>query len=60
VRVCTEQYRAGAVLITELMAANADLARAQLDLVSAAIDARIAHSQLVRAIGADGPYDVAR
>ncbi len=60
VRVRTEQYRAGAVLITELMAANADLARAQLDLVSAAIDARIAHSQLVRAIGADGPYDVAR
>lgn len=59
VRVRTEQYRAGAGLITELMAATADLARAQLDLVSAAIDARIAHTQLVRAIGADGPYDVA-
>ncbi|MBN8615784.1 MAG: TolC family protein [Deltaproteobacteria bacterium] len=58
VRVRTEQYRAGAGLITELMAATADLARAQLDLVSAAIDARIAHTQLVRAIGADGPYDV--
>jgi outer membrane protein TolC len=60
VRVRTEQYRAGAGLITELMAATADLARAQLDLVSAAIDARIAHTQLVRAIGADGPYDLAR
>ncbi len=59
VRVRTEQYRAGAGLITELMAATADLARAQLDLVSAAIDARIAHTQLTRAIGADGPYDVA-
>ncbi|GAB4214409.1 MAG: hypothetical protein OHK0013_39040 [Sandaracinaceae bacterium] len=58
VRVRTEQFRAGAGLITELMAATADLARAQLDLVSAAIDARIAHTQLVRAIGADGPYDV--
>lgn len=58
VRVRTEQYRAGAGLITELMAATADLARAQLDLVSAAIDARIAHSQLLRATGADGPYDV--
>ena len=54
----TEQFRAGAGLITELMAATADLARAQLDLVSAAIDARIAYSQLVRAIGADGPFDV--
>lgn len=58
VRVRTEQFRAGAGLITELMAATADLARAQLDLVSAAIDARIAHSQLVRAIGADGPFEV--
>ncbi len=58
VRVRTEQFRAGAGLITELMAATADLARAQLDLVSAAIDARIAYSQLVRAIGADGPFDV--
>jgi outer membrane protein TolC len=58
VRVRTEQFRAGAGLITELLAATADLARAQLDLVSAAIDARIAYTQLVRAIGADGPYDV--
>lgn len=54
VRVRTEQYRAGAGLITELMAATADLARARLDLVSAAVDARIAHAQLLRAIGADG------
>jgi len=58
VRVRTEQFRAGAGLITELMAATADLARAQLDLVSAAIDARNAYSQLVRAVGADGPFDV--
>lgn len=57
VRVRTEQYRAGAGLITELMAATSDLARAQLDLVTAAIDARIARSQLTRAVGADGPYD---
>lgn len=58
VRVRTEQYRAGAGLITELMAATADLARAQLDLISAAIDARIAYAQLRRATATDGPFDV--
>jgi outer membrane protein TolC len=58
VRVRTEQFRAGSGLITELMAATADLARAQLDLVSAAIDARIAYTQLQRATGADGPFPV--
>ena len=58
VRVRTEQLRAGSGLITELMAATADRARAQLDLVTAAIDARIAYSQLQRATGRDGPYDL--
>ncbi len=55
VRVRTEQYRVGAGVITELMAATADLARAQLELVSSAIDARIAEAQLARATGADSP-----
>ena len=58
VRVRTEQLRAGSGLITELMSATADRARAQLDLVSAAIDARIAYAQLQRATGRDGPYDL--
>jgi outer membrane protein TolC len=56
-RVRTEQYRAGATVVTELVLAVNERARAQLDLVSAAIDARVAYSQLQRATGSDGPYD---
>jgi outer membrane protein TolC len=56
-RVRTAQYRAGATVITELVLAVNERARAQLDLVGTAIDARIAHTQLRRAIGADGPYE---
>lgn len=58
VRVRTEQYRAGTGIITELMSATADLARAQLDLVTAAIDARIALSQLRRATGDDRSWEM--
>lgn len=56
-RVRTEQYRAGATVVTELVLAVNDRARAQLDLIGAAIEARVAYSQLQRAIGADGPYE---
>jgi outer membrane protein TolC len=56
-RVRTAQYRAGATVITELVLAVNERARAQLELVGTAIDARIAHAQLRRAIGADGPYE---
>jgi outer membrane protein TolC len=57
VRVRSEQARLGTGLVTDLMTANATLAQAQLDLVTAAIGAHIAHAQLERAIGADGPYE---
>jgi len=59
-RVRTEQYRAGATVATELVLGVAERARAQLDLLNAALDARVSYSQLQRAIGADGPYDEAR
>ena len=51
-----EQYRAGATVVTELVLAVNERARAQLDLVSAALDARVAYSQLLRATGADENY----
>ncbi len=60
VRVRTEQARLGTGLITDLMLATTNLAQAQLDLASAAIDGRIAATQLERALGTDGPYDQAR
>lgn len=56
-RVRTEQYRAGATVITEVVLAVNDRARAQLELIGAAVEARVAYSQLQRAIGADGPYE---
>lgn len=56
-RVRQEQYRAGATIVTELVLAVTDRARAQLELIAAALDARIAHTQLQRAIGADTPYE---
>ena len=58
--VRTEQARLGAGLITDIMLATTNLAQAQLDLASAAIDARIAETQLTRALGADGHYEQAR
>lgn len=60
VRVRTEQARLGTGLITDLTLANTALAQAQLDLASAAIDARIADTQLARALGTDGPYPQAQ
>jgi outer membrane protein TolC len=56
-RVRTEQYRAGATVVTELVLAVHERARAQLDLIGAALDVRVAYSQLRRATGTDGPYD---
>jgi outer membrane protein len=56
-RVRTEQFRAGATVVTELVLAVTERARAQLDLIGAALDAHVAYSQLQRATGADGPYD---
>ncbi|AKF07114.1 outer membrane efflux protein [Sandaracinus amylolyticus] len=58
-RVRQEQYRAGATVVTELVLAVNERARAQLDLVSAALDARVAYSQLLRATGADENYQEA-
>lgn len=55
-RVRTEQYRAGATVVTELVLAVNERARAQLDLIGAALDARVAYSQLRRATAEDGPY----
>lgn len=55
-RVRQEQYRAGATVVTELVLAVNERARAQLELINAALDARVAHTQLQRAIGADPLY----
>jgi outer membrane protein TolC len=52
-RVQTERYRAGASTINDLIDANAEQVRAQLDLVNAAIDARLALARLARATAAD-------
>ncbi len=51
-RVMMERYRAGAATASDTIDASAEQVRAQLDLVNAAIDARIAHARLRRAIGA--------
>ncbi|MDQ3033049.1 MAG: TolC family protein, partial [Myxococcota bacterium] len=56
-RVRHEQYRAGATVVTELVLAVNERARAQLDLIGAALDARIAYTQLQRAIGTDPAYE---
>lgn len=52
-RVQTERYRAGASTINDLVDANAEQVRAQLDLVNAAIDARLALARLARATASD-------
>ncbi len=51
-RVQLERYRAGAATLTDLSDAAGEQARAQLELVSAATAARIAHAALRRALGA--------
>lgn len=54
-RVMTERHRAGAATTSELIDASAEQVRAQLDLVNAAIDARIANARLRRALGGETP-----
>jgi outer membrane protein TolC len=49
-RVRREQFRAGSVVATEVIQAETELRRARLELVSAAIDARIASARIDRAI----------
>jgi outer membrane protein len=49
-RVRREQFRAGAAVATDVVMAEGDLNRARLDLVNAAIDLRIAHARLQRAV----------
>jgi len=53
-RVQMERYRAGASTVSDLIDASAEQIRAQLDLVTAAIDARVARARLTRALGQDG------
>jgi outer membrane protein TolC len=50
-RVRWEQLRAGAAVTADLIDANAELTRARLDLVDAAIDIRLAAARLRRAVG---------
>ncbi|KAF0166033.1 MAG: hypothetical protein FD160_4065, partial [Caulobacteraceae bacterium] len=49
-RVRREQFRAGAAVATDVVYAEADLRRARLELVNAAIDIRIARARLNRAL----------
>jgi outer membrane protein TolC len=49
-RVRREQFRAGSAVATEVIDAETDLRRARLELVSAAIDARIAAARINRAV----------
>ncbi len=52
-RVQMERYRAGAATASDLIDASAEQVRAQLDLVNAAIDARVALARLERATGGE-------
>jgi outer membrane protein TolC len=45
-----EQFRAGSVVATEVIQAETELRRARLELISAAIDTRIASARLDRAV----------
>jgi outer membrane protein TolC len=49
-RVRREQFRAGSAVATDVIDAEAELRRARLDLVNAAIDTRIAQARLERAV----------
>lgn len=49
-RVRREQFRAGAAVATDVVDAEAELRRARLELVNAAIDVRIARARLDRAV----------
>lgn len=48
-RVRREQFRAGSVVATEVIQAETELRKARLELISAAIDARISKARLDRA-----------
>jgi outer membrane protein TolC len=52
-RIRAERFRAGASVMSDVVDADAELSRARLDLINAAIDLRIAHARLRRAIGED-------
>lgn len=49
-RVRREQFRAGAAVATDVVDAEAELRRARLELINAAIDVRIAQARLDRAV----------
>jgi outer membrane protein TolC len=49
-RVRREQFRAGAAVATDVVDAEAELRRARLELINAAIDVRIARARLDRAV----------
>jgi len=55
-RVRREQLAAGTVVQTDLIQTEAELTSARLDLLNAAVDARIARAQLLRAV--EAPDDV--
>jgi outer membrane protein TolC len=52
-RIRQERFRAGAAVTTDIIDADAELSRARLDLVNAAIDLRVADARLRRATGED-------
>lgn len=52
-RIRQERFRAGAAVTTDIIDADAELSRARLDLINAAIDLRIANARLRRATGED-------
>lgn len=52
-RIRQERFRAGAAVTTDIIDADAELSRARLDLVNAAIDLRVASARLRRATGED-------
>jgi outer membrane protein TolC len=49
-RVRREQFRAGAAVATDVVDAEAELRRARLELVNAAIDVRVARARIDRAV----------
>ena len=55
-RVRTEQYRAGATTVSELVQATDARVGAQLNMLNATLDARLAYTHLMRATASDGPY----
>ena len=56
-RVRFEQLRLGAAVTNDLIDAQVDVNRARLTVIDAAIDLRLAHARLERAIGAWNEQD---